>query len=190
MGNELNDKQALFANEYLKDLNATQAAIRAGYSDNLDTAKVQGSRLLTNDNVSDLIQKLFAERLSRTKIDADYVLNRLVEIDNMDILDIMNTDCTLKGLEEWPSVWRRFLTAIDISELFGQSGGDRSTMIGLIKKIKWPDKVKNLELIGKHIGVNAFSERREHNHRFVDENGNPMNMTINVKFVEPGGKGE
>ena len=65
-------KQA-FVNEYLIDLNATQAAIRAGYSEH--TARSQGQRLLTNVDVSSAIQEGYAKRAERTQIDADFVLN-------------------------------------------------------------------------------------------------------------------
>lgn len=69
-----NDKHELFANEFVKDLNATQAAARCGYSEK--TAKQQGSRLLTNADISKRIDELKLERSERTKIDVDYVLKR------------------------------------------------------------------------------------------------------------------
>jgi phage terminase small subunit len=49
---------------------------------------------------------------------------------------------------------------MDLSELWEGSGDERQ-MIGLLKKIKWPDKVKNLELLGKHVDVQAFKEQKE-----------------------------
>jgi phage terminase small subunit len=70
---KLNDKQRQFVREYLIDLNATQAAIRCGYS--AKTAKVQGSRLLTNVAVQAAIQIAKAERAARKVIDQDYVLD-------------------------------------------------------------------------------------------------------------------
>lgn len=69
-----NDKHEAFANEFVKDLNATQAAIRCGYSEK--TAKSQGSRLLTNADIVKRIDELKLERSERTKIDVDYVLKR------------------------------------------------------------------------------------------------------------------
>ncbi len=70
--NELTDKQQAFCEEYIVDLNGTQAAIRAGYSE--DTARQQSSRLLTNVNVGQYIVELKAKRIERLNIDADYVL--------------------------------------------------------------------------------------------------------------------
>lgn len=154
----LTDKQALFAQEYLLDLNATQAAIRAGYSPK--TAYSSGQRLLTLPHVLEYIQKLKQERLKQLGLDAHYVLLRLVDIDQMDVLDILNDDMTFKSLREWPAVWRRYISGVDITAIFSGSGDERAA--GVLKKIKWPDKVKNLELIGKHISVGAFKERIEH----------------------------
>lgn len=71
-GMALTPKQQRFVEEYLIDLNATQAAIRAGYS--ADTADVQGPRLLGNVRVMEAINALKAERSRETKIDAAWVL--------------------------------------------------------------------------------------------------------------------
>lgn len=71
----LTPKQARFVDEYLLDLNATQAAIRAGYSEN--TAKQQGARLLTNVYVSAAVQAAQAKRSQRTEVTQDYVIKRL-----------------------------------------------------------------------------------------------------------------
>ena len=74
---ELNEKQKLFCQEYLKDLNATQAAIRAGYSEK--TAKSQGQRLLTNVYIKEFLEKQNEQRQERVKVDADYVLKTITE---------------------------------------------------------------------------------------------------------------
>ncbi|MGL3410582.1 terminase small subunit [Salmonella enterica] len=153
---KLTDKQELFAREYLKDLNATQAAIRAGYSEK--TANEQASRLLANVNVQNFVAELKATRIEQTGIDAAYVLRRLVEIDQMDVLDIMTDDMSLKPVSDWPASWRRYLSGFYLAEMFEGRGDDRE-MVGILKKIKWPDKVKNLELLGKHVTVQAFQEQ-------------------------------
>jgi phage terminase small subunit len=71
----MNDKQKLFAEEYLIDLNATQAAIRAGYS--VKTANEQGARLLANVSVQNYIDELIGERKTRLRVTADNVLEHL-----------------------------------------------------------------------------------------------------------------
>src|SRR5690606_14064636 len=104
------------------------------------------------------IAELQAERSKRTALDADYVLRRLAEIDQMDFIDIMDDDMSLKPLSQWPKVWRQYLSSFELAELF-EGRGDERAMVGVLKKIKWPDKVKNLELLGKHVSINAFRER-------------------------------
>lgn len=156
---KLTAKQEMFCREYLIDLNATQAAIRAGYSEK--TAQAQSSRMLSNVMVQARISELKSERIEEVKIDANYVLNRLVEIDQMDFADIVNDDGSLKPVKIWPKVWRTYLSGFDVSELWEGVGEDR-VQVGLLKKIKWPDKVKNLELLGKHVDVKAFDNTVKH----------------------------
>jgi phage terminase small subunit len=74
----LNEKQKRFCEEYLIDLNATQAAIRAGYSEK--TAKEIGCENLTKPNIQEYVQSLLEERSKRTEIDADYVLYGIKEV--------------------------------------------------------------------------------------------------------------
>lgn len=178
----LTKKQQRFCEEYLLDLNATQAAIRAGYSEK--TANEQGSRLLANVSVVKFIQSAIEKRTERTEINTDYVLNRLSEIDKMSVRDIMNDDMTLKPLKDWPEVWCSSISAIDVSEIAsGQKDSDAA--LAFIKKLKWPDTMKALELIGKHVDVQAFNEKRE----ITGANGGPIQTqhewTINVRRATP-----
>ena len=152
----LTAKQQRFVIEYLVDLNATQAAIRAGYA--VKGAKDQAYQLMQRPEIAAAIKEAMEARNQRTKVDADYVLNRLTEIDQMDLLDILDDDMSIKPLSKWPKVWRQSLSGFDIAEIFEGAGKDRD-LVGLMKKIKWPDKVKNLELLGKHVNVNAFREQ-------------------------------
>lgn len=137
------------------DLNATKAAIRAGYSE--ATARQQGQRMLTNVDIELAIQKAMDKRSERTKVNADYVLNRLVEIDQLDIADILDEVGGVLPIKEWPESWRKSISGIDIQEVLS---GD---IAALVRKIKWPDKLKNLELLGKHVAVSAFSDKQDTN---------------------------
>ena len=152
----LTAKQQRFVVEYLVDLNATQAAIRAGYA--AKGAKDQAYQLMQRPVIAAAIKEAMEARNQRTQVDADYVLNRLTEIDQMDLLDILDDDMSIKPLSKWPKVWRQSLSGFDIAEMFEGVGKERD-LVGLMKKIKWPDKVKNLELLGKHVNVNAFREQ-------------------------------
>lgn len=152
----LTDKQRRFVDEYLVDLNATQAAIRAGYSQR--TARQMGDENLSKPDIAKAIQEAQALRSTRVQVDADYVLARMVEIDQMDVLDIMTDDMALKPVSDWPKAWRQYLSGFDLAELFEGRGEDRD-LVGVMKKIRWPDKAKNLELLGRHLGM--FKERVE-----------------------------
>lgn len=73
----LTPKQALFVQEYLIDLNATQAYLRAGYKVKPTSARVQASRLLADPNIAEAIERAKAERQERTQITQDYVLRTI-----------------------------------------------------------------------------------------------------------------
>lgn len=158
---EINPAMERFCQEYIKDPDhPAKAVVAAGYA--AKTATVKASKLMADARITKRIAELMSQRVYRTKIGADYVLRRLVEIDELDLLDIMNDDLTLKPLSAWPKAWRQFLSGLKVAELF-EGQGDEKQVIGVLKSIKWPDKVKNLELIGKHVDVNAFKEVHEHN---------------------------
>ncbi len=151
-------KPRLFCEHYVADtaLNGALAARKAGYvaKHSADTAW----RLLQDERCIAYIAKLKKDRSQRIQVDADYVLQRLVDMDQMDIIDILNDDMTLKPLSTWPKVWRQSLNGFELAELFdGQ--GDARAMMGVLKKIKWVDRLRNLELLGKHVEVGAFADR-------------------------------
>ena len=168
----LTDKQEMFCREYLIDLNATQAAIRAGYS--VKTANRTASENLSKPVIQNRIAELKTKRNEDVGIDADYVLRRLVEIDQMDVMDILNDDGSLKAISIWPKSWRTTLTGLDISTTI--QNFDEETAEIILKKIKWPDKVKNLELLGKHVRVMAFKEQATHEH--TGKNGGPIEHAV------------
>jgi phage terminase small subunit len=133
----LTPKQQTFVDEYLVDLNATQAAIRAGYSKK--TARSQGERMLTNVDVAAAIQKGFQERSERTKITAEKVLLELAVI-----------------------------AFADLQQLADMGG-------------RISDKLKALELIGKHLGM--FTEKVEN--KVTGPDGGPVQYDIRMTFVRP-----
>ncbi|MDX0127383.1 terminase small subunit [Sinorhizobium meliloti] len=162
---ELNAQQLRFVSEYLIDLNATQAAIRAGYS--AKTAKQQGNRLLTNVDVQRAVADAQYRRAHKTEIDAAFVLKRLAEEVSADIADLYDDAGKMKPVKEWPLIWRQGLVAgVDIAEETSDDGTSKVT----IRKLKLSDRAKRLELLGKHISVNAFREQVGHG----DPDGNPL----------------
>ena len=157
MAGELNDKQQRFVHEYLIDLNATQAAIRAGYSPK--TAHVQGPRLLENAEVRAFLDQAKDKRSQKTQIDAAWVLERLAAEATADINDLYTEAGGLKPISEWPLIWRQGLVqSVEIEQVKGPDG----SVAGEVAKIKISDRIKRLELIGKHVRVNAFQEVVQH----------------------------
>lgn len=135
----LNDKQRAFVAEYLIDLNATQAAIRAGYSKR--TARAAGHKLLSNPTVADAVAAAKAERSERTEITADRVLQELAALAFLDPAQIAAT--SVKGpndIAKLPEGVRRAVTgwAWDRNENF---------------TLKLGDKIAALKLVGDHLGM-------------------------------------
>lgn len=152
--------QEAYCQSYIKSPeNQSQAAIDAGFSPN--TAHVKASVMMRDERIQKRIAELMEERNKRMRVSADYVLMRLVEIDQMDVIDILDDEGGLKPISQWPKVWRTSLSAMDINRIRMAGKDDEDDIESTLQKIKWPDKVKNLELIGKHVDVNAFKERLE-----------------------------
>lgn len=97
MGDGLTDKQRLFCHEYLKDLNGTQAAIRAGYSE--ESARQIATENLSKPSIEIFLQQLMAERVKRVEIDADYVLLGIKELTERCIqaVPVTEKDGTVSG---------------------------------------------------------------------------------------------
>lgn len=138
--NELTDKQKAFVNEYLIDLNATQAAIRAGYS--AKNADKIGSQLLGKSRVSAEIQNKMAKREKRTEITQDRVLKELATIGFFQITDFMKVEKGRLVIKDTSDVELENIPAIS---------GIKATQFGL--DVRFHDKVKALELIGEHLGM-------------------------------------
>ncbi len=138
-------KQKLFVEEYLLDLNATQAAIRAGYSPG--TANEQGARLLANVSISRAIAQQMADRSRRTGVNADRVVLELARIAFANAGDLIDAgDATLKD-----DASRDDLAAIQSIKV--KDLGD----MGIEREIRLADKLKALELLGRHLGI--FDDR-------------------------------
>lgn len=155
-------KRHRFVAEYLVDLNATQAAIRAGYAKK--GAKDQAYQLMQLPEVAEAIEKAMGERNKRLQVDADYVLQRLTQIDQLDLADIFDLDGKLLPVRQWPLIWRQMVKEVDM-----KTG-----------KVKFHDKLRALELIGKHVNVNAFREQVNHtgNINFTDMSDEELERQI------------
>lgn len=139
-------KQQRFVEEYLIDLNATQAVIRAGYKP--DNAQQMGSENLSKPVISAAIAKAMAERSKRTGINQDRVLHELARIGFAKITDIIDPD-TAKILPEASEDDLACIQSIKIKP--GEFGTER--------EVKLYDKKAALIELGKHLGL--FKDRLE-----------------------------
>lgn len=164
----LTDKQELYAQEVVRNGGQkVKAREFAGYSMRMSKAAqgVDADDIFNNPTVSLRIAELQAIKdgiaEKAFKIDASYVLRRFKEIDELDIMDIIKDDMSaFRPLSEWPKVWRTSISGVDMKKII--QGGEQPIEM-VIEKIKWPDKLRNLELLGKHISVNAFAKEEEKN---------------------------
>lgn len=147
---KLTAKQKLFCDEYLIDLNATQAAIRAGYS--VDSAGDIGSENLKKPDIRARIEKAMAERSKRTGINAERVLIELAKIGLVNAADVINfNEATVSE-----GATREDLAAVQSVKVKTMTGenGDMTE-----REVKLYDKTKALELLGKHLGL--FKDKLE-----------------------------
>ena len=151
----MTDKQKVFCEEYLIDLNATQAAIRAGYS--VKTAYSIGEENLKKPEVQREIERLKAQRSRRTGITADRVLQELARIGFVNPMDVIDADdATVRGSANVDDM--AAIASVKVKVIPGKFGDD-----GFEREVRLHDKVKALELMGKHLGM--FTDK-------VDLNGN------------------
>lgn len=141
---KLTEKQKLFCDEYLIDLNVTQAAIRAGYK--AKYADSQAYKLLDNPEIKDYIDKRMADRQKRTEITQDVVLEELRRIALAKPTDFFQVE----DMGQYKQV--NIVPTKDIPE-------DKVGAIAAIKQgangieVKLHDRLKALELIGRHLGM-------------------------------------
>lgn len=146
----LTQKQRLFVDEYLIDLNATQAAIRAGYSPN--NADKIGSELLGKTRVSDAIKTAMAERSKRTGINQDRILMELAKIALVNPENVVNFDEATIREDALPEDLAA-VASVKVKR-FPTKDGE-----GIEREIKFYDKTKALDLAGRHLGM--FKDKLE-----------------------------
>ena len=118
---------------------------------------------MTNHDVQKYVAELMKKHTEKTSIDAEYVLTRLHEMDNADPGDIIDKDTgAFLKVHDWPLVWRRMLSAMDVKEIMEYQGQDKGMVkVGDMVKFKFPDRLKIIEVLGKHVGVQAFLNKVE-----------------------------
>lgn len=153
----LNDKQKKFVSEYVKDCNATQAAIRAGYSKK--TAQEQSSRLLSNVIVRVEIDKKIKKAADSSEITVERTLRELSRLAFFDIRKLVNPDGSPKPIQDLDDDTAAAIGGLDILEEFEGTGKDRK-FIGYTKKYKITDKNSAIEKSMKYLKL--LTDKFEH----------------------------
>jgi phage terminase small subunit len=138
----LNERQVRFVAEYLLDLNATQAAVRAGYSP--QSARTQAADLLTNPNIAAAIAEARAARSRRTEVTADRVVLELARVAFGDPRRVMSWGPG--GVKLRPSAELADEEAAIVAEV-----GETTTKEGGSLRVKTVDKLGALRLLGQHL---------------------------------------
>jgi phage terminase small subunit len=143
---KLPPKQAEFVKQYLVDLNASAAAMRAGYS--AKTADQIAYQLLQKTSVREAIQAAMEERSRRTEITADRVLQELARMAFFDARRLFANDGSPLPVTEMDEDTARAVVGLDVATV-----GNADIGIGQVLKLKLADKKGALELLGRHLGM-------------------------------------
>ena len=146
----LTPKQKRFVQEYLVDLNATAAAVRAGYSKK--TAEVIGYENLRKPQIETAINQAIQEREKRTKITQDMVLQETAKLAFFDIRKMFDKNGKPLDISQLDDDTAAALVGLDVQDVY-EFNGDEKQFVGYIKKYKMSDKLRALELLGKHLGT-------------------------------------
>lgn len=155
----LTTKQKLFCDEYLIDLNATQAAIRAGYSEK--TAGQIGDENLKKPQIQEYLAARMKEREKRTEITQDYVFGIIQE----------TVDRCRQVVPVLDKQGNQVMVETPTGEIAPAFVFDPKSVL------------RGCELMGKHLGM--FSEKIDHKHSFLGADGKPLEFRINTIYVYP-----
>jgi phage terminase small subunit len=156
MADGLTARQARFVAEYCVSLNATSAAIKAGYSEK--GADSWGAQLLSNPKVRAEIAKKTGKVFTKLEISAERVLEEIAKLAFFDPRKLFESDGSPKQLHELDDETAMAVAGFEFVELF-EGTGDEKHAYGLLKKYKLTDKRASLELLGKYLKL--FVDRTE-----------------------------
>jgi len=154
MAKELTPKQELFVAEYLTDLNATRAAIAAGYSSR--TADKIGSQLLGKTRVAAEIAKQHEKRMGKLEITADRVLGRLMKLAFYDVRKLFDADGRCKPITELDDDTAAAIAGMKTAH---KVVGDENDGCVVFTEYKLVDQGQNLERLGRHLKL--FTDKTE-----------------------------
>jgi len=147
---DLTPKQQKFVEQYLIDLNATQAAIRAGYSES--GARTEGSRLLANADIQDAIRVAREKLAAKAGISQERVLKEYERLAFLDIRKAFDENGNLKSVHDLDDDTAAAIAGLEVEDLY-EGRGEAREHVGKLHKIKLADKKAALDSIARHLGM-------------------------------------
>lgn len=148
----LKGKRLLFVDEFVIDMNATQAAKRAGYSEK--TAGQMGHELLKNVEIQAAISDAQARRSQRTEITQDRVLAELAKVGFSDIRNVVTGGGSLISIQDWDDETAGSIASVEVVQRpSGEYDDDGKPIMENVHKMRMWDKLNALEKLGKHLGM-------------------------------------
>ncbi|MFT5659721.1 MAG: phage terminase small subunit [Sulfurimonas sp.] len=158
---KITDKQEIFCKEYLIDLNATQSAIRAGYSEK--TAIAQSSRLLVNVNIQNHIQELMLKRSERTQVTADMVIKEICKTAFHDIRSLYDKNGQLVPVKELDDSSASAISSFKSKREYQGKDEEGNAEYAIIDEYKRFDKLRALDMLAKHLGLYGKDNSQQNN---------------------------
>lgn len=155
-------RHELFCQEYIVHCNGA-AAWRAATGKESVSDRITACRLLTRTNIQARITYLEKDRLDRLRIDQDKILTMLSDMAHADVTEAYNEDGTLKPLHLIPKPVRLLIEGIEIAEIKERNEDGDMEKVGDLRKLKVTagHRHRSLELLGKHVDIQAFKEQKE-----------------------------
>lgn len=145
----------MFVFEYLRSFSVNKAGAVVGMTPD------QSKEAMFDPGISEAIAEQMLDQQERCRMDSDWLLEQLGEMFRADIADIYTPGTnSLRPVHEWPNIWRRMSTGVKTKEFYEGSGQDRK-QVGETVDLKILDRLRVLDMIGKHTDVRAFVERVE-----------------------------
>lgn len=177
MGKKLTPKQKIFVAEYCVDKNATQAAIRAGYSKK--TAGSIGDENLTKPEIAQAIEKHLQKIVQKAGLKTENLIETMRELSDSDIRKLFDDENRLLPFNQWPEDVARCVAAVEVEEIYeweGTGKNKKKVLIGFLKKIKLWDKNKAVDMANRVTRLYENPEDKPKGDRLiVVENGSILN---------------
>lgn len=176
--NGLTHKQQFFADEYLRDLNGTEAYKRAGYkAKNDNVAAVEAAKLLRNPKVAKYIQAAMDARSEKTKISSENVLTEIAKLAFCDIRKVFDAEGRLLPVHMLPDEIAASVSSVEV--VTSRVPGGEPADVEYTAKIKFWDKRGSLELLGKHLKL--FTDKTE----VTGKDGGPIDVLMQQIAASP-----